>query len=211
MNRMNVDDRRAKLVDAAIEVMARDGVSHATTRAIVTEAGMTTGAFHYCFFSKEELVLEVMRSLHERAFEIVSSELDATAGGVDVIDRVVGAYVDHVASDAARRQLVFELNLHALRESGLRDAAVKHHRAKLDGAEGLLQRMADAAGFRWRHPTEELARLTMGVVDGVSYQWLVTGEEFVPQRLHEAVALFLRTQVEPAGPVGVEPAGPAGG
>jgi AcrR family transcriptional regulator len=199
MNRMNVDERRAKLVDAAIVVMGRDGVSHATTRAIVTEAGMTTGAFHYCFFSKEELVLEVMRSLHERAFEAVSSELDEDAGAGEVIDRVVGAYVDHVISDASRRQLVFELNLHALREPGLRDAAVKHHRAKLDGADALLQRMAGVAGLRWSLPTEELARLTLGLVDGVSYQWLVTGEEFAPQRLREAVVELLRAQVEPVG------------
>jgi AcrR family transcriptional regulator len=199
MNRMNVDERRAKLVDAAIEVMAREGVSHATTRAIVSEAGMTTGAFHYCFFSKEELVLEVMSSLRARALEIVSSELDGAVGGPEIIDRVVGAYVDHVISDPARRQLVFELNLHALREPGLRDAAVKHHRAKLDDAEELLAKMADLGGFRWRRPTEELARLTLGVVDGVSYQWLVTGEEFVPQRLREAVVLVLCTQVERSG------------
>ncbi len=57
MSRMNVDERRARLVEAAIQVMSREGVSHATTRAIVTEAVMTTGAFHYSIFSKEELVL----------------------------------------------------------------------------------------------------------------------------------------------------------
>ncbi len=197
MSRMNVDERRAKLVDAAIEVMQRDGVSHATTRAIVTEAGMTTGAFHYCFFSKEELVLEVMRSLHVRAFEAVTAELEQTAGDPEVIERVVAAYVDHVVNDPTRRLLVFELNLNALREAGLREAAVKHHRAKLDGAEELLERMAGAGGFRWRRSPAELAQLTLGLVDGVSYQWLVAGEEFAPQRLHEAVALFLRDQVQP--------------
>jgi AcrR family transcriptional regulator len=195
MNRMSVDERRAKLVDAAIEVMTREGVSHATTRAIVSEAGMTTGAFHYSFFSKEELVLEVMRSLHARAFEIVSSELDDVARGPGVIERVVGAYVAHV-SDASRRQLVFELNLHALREPGLRSAAVKHHRAKTDSAEDLLERMAVAGGFRWRSPVAEVARLVLGVVDGVSYQWLVTEEEFIPEQLCQAVVRFLHAQVE---------------
>jgi len=196
MNRMSVEQRRAKLVDAAIEVMSRDGVGRATTRAIVTEAGMTTGAFHYCFFSKEELVLEVMRSTHAGALGVVSATVDHDGGGPDLIDRAVWAYVDHVASDASRRQLVFELSLHALRESGLRDAAVKYHRAKLDRAAALLQRMAQVGGFGWRRPTDELARLTLGIVDGVSYQWLVTGEEFVPQRLHETVTQFLRMQAD---------------
>jgi AcrR family transcriptional regulator len=198
MIRMNVEDRRARLVDAAIAVMSREGFCHATTRAIVSEAGMTTGAFHYCFFSKEELVLEVMRCLQEQAFETVSAELDQQAGGADVIERVVGAYVDHV-SDPTRRQLVFELNLHAMREPGLRDAAVKNHRAKLDGAEALLHRMAAVGGFTWQRPTEELARLVLGVVDGVSYQWLITGEPFDVRYLRTTVTQSLQRLVEPVG------------
>ena len=198
MSRMNVDERRAKLVDAAIEVMARDGVSHATTRAIVTEAGMTTGAFHYCFFSKEELVLEVMRVLNARAFDAVRDQVSTDAGGADVIDRVVGAYVAYLGDDASQRQLGFELTLHALREPGLRDAAVRHYRAQLDGGEELLQRMARAGGFTWRRSPAVLARLTLGLVDGISYQWLITQEQVMVDRLCQELVTFLHAEVDTA-------------
>ena len=47
--RIPADERRQQLVEAAIRVMARDSVAQATTRAIVGEAGMPLGVFHYCF------------------------------------------------------------------------------------------------------------------------------------------------------------------
>jgi TetR/AcrR family transcriptional regulator, regulator of biofilm formation and stress response len=199
VGRMSVDERRAKLVDAAIQVMAREGVSHATTRAIVTEAGMTTGAFHYSFFSKEELVLEVMRILNARAFQAVRDHVGPDTGGPEVIDRVVGAYVAHVASDAAQRQLSFELTLHALREPGLREAAVELYRAQLDGAEELLRGMAQAGGFQWRLAPADLSRHTLSLIDGVSYQWLVTQDDVMVRQLQDVLAGFLHGQVLPAG------------
>ena len=199
MNRMNVDQRRGKLVDAAIVVMLRDGVARTTTRSIVSEAGMTTGAFHYCFFSKEELVLEVMRVLNARAFDAVRDQVSTDAGGADVIDRVVGAYVAYLGDDASQRQLGFELTLHALREPGLRDAGVKHYRDQLDGAEELLTRVARAGGFAWRRPPAEIARVTLGLVDGLSYQWLVTQEEVMVPRLCQELIAYLHGQVAPAG------------
>ena len=51
MPRIAVDARRELLVEAAIRVMARDGVAKATTRSIVAEAGMALAAFHYSFRS----------------------------------------------------------------------------------------------------------------------------------------------------------------
>jgi len=194
---MSVDERRAKLVDAAVRVMSREGVSHATTRAIVTEAGMTTGAFHYSFFSKEELVLEVMRHLNARAFQAVREQVHADTSGPGVIDRVVLAYVEHVARDVAQRQLSFELTLHALREPGLREAAVELYRTTLDGVRELLTEMARLGGFDWRRPATELSRHTLSLIDGVSYQWIVTNDEGMVHQLQDALARFLHGQVVP--------------
>ena len=67
VTRMSVDQRRSLLIEAAINVMARDGVANVGTRAIVAEADMTIGVFHYCFRSKDELVVEVLRSINRAA------------------------------------------------------------------------------------------------------------------------------------------------
>ncbi|MGC4938992.1 TetR family transcriptional regulator [Kribbella sp. DT2] len=52
--------RRAQIVAAAIEVIARDGASHASFKVIAQEAGLSsTGLISYHFASKQELVEEV--------------------------------------------------------------------------------------------------------------------------------------------------------
>ena len=196
MSRMPVDVRRTKLIEAAMTVMARDGVARTTTRSIVSEAGMTTGSFHYCFYSKEELELEVMRLLNARTFDAVREQ--ARMEGPDVIERVVAAYVDTLVGDPQRRQLAFELTLHGLREAGLKDAAVKQYRARIEATEKFLASVAASGGFSWRLPKAELARLMLSMAEGIGFQWLATEQDATKEELYEALVGFLRTQVAPA-------------
>src|SRR5690606_15625560 len=55
-DRRSVEERRAQLVQAATEVISRDGLGRATTRRITDHADLALGAFHYAFRSKEELL-----------------------------------------------------------------------------------------------------------------------------------------------------------
>ena len=85
MARMSADERRAQLVEAAIAVMTRDGITKATTRAIVGEAGVPLGVFHYCFDSKAALLERVVTTLHERAVERVLTTPPTTGSVRDIV------------------------------------------------------------------------------------------------------------------------------
>src|SRR5438552_2040265 len=114
MARMSAADRRALLVDAAIEVMCREGAAHTTTRAIVAEAGMQIGVFHYCFRSKEELVLEVMTTLGRRTYAAVNEVLPLSSDPVELIHLATRAYWTHIAAYPLEHLLTFELTQFAL-------------------------------------------------------------------------------------------------
>lgn len=51
------DDRRAEVVDAAVRVIARDGLSSASLRSIAREIGYTTGVVMHHFTGKQELLV----------------------------------------------------------------------------------------------------------------------------------------------------------
>jgi AcrR family transcriptional regulator len=57
---------KARLVDAAITVLARDGFAHSSARAIATEAGGVNGLIFYHFGSMDGLLAATMRTLVER-------------------------------------------------------------------------------------------------------------------------------------------------
>ena len=62
MTRIPVADRRTALVQAALRVVARDGVAAASTRRIVGEAGMPLASFHYVFESRDELMAQLIEA-----------------------------------------------------------------------------------------------------------------------------------------------------
>src|SRR6185369_14533926 len=53
---LSAEARRQSIVDAAIEVIAAEGLQRATTRRIAEKADAPLGALHYCFKNKEELI-----------------------------------------------------------------------------------------------------------------------------------------------------------
>lgn len=194
MTRMTVAERRGKLIDAAIVVMCREGVAGTTTRAITSEAEMPVGAFHYCFFSKEELVLEVMRTITERSIEAVDDALKSSTDPDDLIQRVVDAYWTRVRTNRLEHLLTFELTQYALRQPGQREAAVRQYARYYAAMESVLARMAEVGGFGWQTPTAELSRLVLALVEGVTFQWVVDEDPGTAENLFGQVVALLRRE-----------------
>lgn len=71
-------DRRAAILQAAAEVLVREGIVETNLRRIARAAGMSSGTLHYYFPSKDELIdaliLKAVTPLHHQAWEIVRSE-----------------------------------------------------------------------------------------------------------------------------------------
>ncbi|MFC9556737.1 TetR/AcrR family transcriptional regulator [Rhodococcus sp. NPDC056960] len=67
--RVPADERRRALIQAAIEVVAEHGIEGATTRRIAERAGSPLARLHYCFSSKEELIVAIFESLANDQFE----------------------------------------------------------------------------------------------------------------------------------------------
>lgn len=188
MARMSVEERRAKLIDAAIVVLARDGVAATTTRAIVAEAGMAIGVFHYCFRSKDELVLEVMRAINSRSYEAVGAVLQEPATPTERMRNAVRAYWSHIQAAPLEHLLTYELTHYALRQPGQNGAAIEQYASYYSGMEQLLGAFAQLGGFTWRTPMDALLRYTLAVIEGVTFQWLVHRDDVMAQRLLDHLA-----------------------
>lgn len=176
MTRVPAEIRRELLVDAAIRVMIRDGVAAATTRAIVAEADMPLGAFHYCFRSKQELVEEVIavitNSHLDRALEAVASE-----GSLEErLLRGLRAYWDHVVSVPEEHRLTYELTTYAARRPGLNDVAQRQYATYLAAHTTVIEALADAEQITWSVPLPVLARYFTGLIDGLTLLYLNEGD-----------------------------------
>lgn len=191
MARMSVEERRALLVDAAIAVMAREGVANTTTRMIVAEAGMQLGVFHYCFSSKEELVLEVTRTMGRRSWTAPLGVLRQSADPVELIHLATRAYWAEVQAHPLELMMSYELTQYALRQPGNEQAATEQYAGYYAGMEAFLTMIAEAGGCSWRTPVDQLARFTLATTEGVTHQWLVSRDDERALMVLDQLAAYL--------------------
>ncbi|AYF97494.1 TetR/AcrR family transcriptional regulator [Protaetiibacter intestinalis] len=192
--RMSYEDRRQALVQAAIRVIARGGVPAATTRAIVAEARMPLGAFHYVFASRDELLSEVVRTITDG--ERIAAEL-ALPAGVPVQDAVEAAlvsYLELLIADPDRELALTELSLHGLRHDPA--LARRQHELYFLEMEAVLGQLAERCGVRWSEPLPELARRLIVVTEGLTGTWLADRDTDAARAVIRSVASWVAGSAE---------------
>lgn len=200
MARMSVTERRQRLIDAAITAMLRDGVPDTSTRSIVAEAGMQIGVFHYCFRSKDELIVEVARTINQRAFSEIGDILSTSSSAEEAIRKGTTAYWNHVRANREERLLLFELTQSALRHEEQGAAALEQYHTYLHGMSGFLAAAAALENRRWRSGSDHMARYILAVLQGASLQWLVTSEEPETTAVLDHMVQTVVADLEPSDP-----------
>lgn len=66
-------DKRTQLIEAAMRLFANKGFHSTSIQEIVTESGMSKGAFYLHFSSKDELILAIFRFYYGRLWEKVTA------------------------------------------------------------------------------------------------------------------------------------------
>ena len=197
MARTSAEQRRQDLTEAAFEVMARVGVSGATTRLIAEEAGVPQSVFHYCFRSKGELFRQLTRHVVE---SMLGDALDSLVDGSTFEDSVRRSLRELWASAVSHpeRQLVlYELTTAALREPGGEDLARWQYEQYFDHGRRLLGALAAQGGMEWTAPLGALSRMMTTMVDGIILGWLTDRDS---QEVEASLDLFAAILVSCAVP-----------
>ncbi|MCU1556635.1 MAG: hypothetical protein JWN09_630 [Microbacteriaceae bacterium] len=177
MARLSSDERRARLVQAALRVIDRDGVQGATTRAIVAEAGMSLASFHYAFRSRDEMISELIAFVVENEQQV---SLAAVRPGTDIRTAVragLQAFFELLVSNPTREQALFELMHYSLRTPELSELPRAQYASYFRVARVLLDSGAATAGVTWSLPIDELARILIAFTDGLTLAWLADRDD----------------------------------
>lgn len=188
MTRLSADQRRASLVQAALVVIARDGVHAATTRAIVAEAGMSLASFHYAFRSRDELIREVISYVVNSQEDVSRAALVPSTSLRDSVRAGLLAYFGLLREHPEHEQAMFELMHYSMRTPDLGALPAVQHGSYQTAARALLEHGAAALDIRWAIPLDELARILVALTDGLTYAWLADRDDAAAHRLIENIA-----------------------
>src|SRR3954453_11231300 len=104
-------DVRARIIDVAVELFARQGYDGTSVAQVIAQAGVAKGGFYHHFASKEELLYEVYGDLISRQLHTMD---EIVARGLPTAQTLRALIVDLVVSTAAssRQALVFWREMH---------------------------------------------------------------------------------------------------
>ncbi|MFF5014937.1 TetR/AcrR family transcriptional regulator [Streptomyces sp. NPDC001165] len=177
-------DRRARLVDAAVDHVAAHGIADLSLRRLGAAIGVSHRMLIHYFGSKEQLLVEIVRTSERRQRDLLSQlRLEPGLSPADAARRLWQQLTD--PGLAGQERLFFEICGHALRGRPeavpVLEGLVTDWLEPLEAAE--MAAGADPATARNR------ARLGLATVRGLLLDLLATGD---PAGVDAAMEEFLR-------------------
>ncbi len=174
----NTELRRKEIVQALLTVMANHGYAKATIQAIATEAGLRPGLIHYHFKTKQEILVELIKQVHEmgvRRFEEHSANAETP---MERLNAFIGAKLAKGKGEAPEAVAAWVvIGTEAIRQPEVRTEYEKSIAAQKEILETLLAAAAKRALSR--NEIENLAAITLAAMEG-SYQLSVTAKGIMP-------------------------------
>lgn len=193
---------RRRLLDAAVEVFAQQGMEAASVEAVSERAGFTRGAFYSNFDSKDELILALMRRLSDEKLQAVSARVREIEGSGEMLsaEELVERVLEVTLDSRVMIALAAEIRLRAMRDPRL--AAVY-----LEWDEDLTARIAEiivalGSGHRLslRIDAHEFARLILQTWEDTSGRAVIAGldDDDLRRQLRTRTTQLVAGLVDPA-------------
>lgn len=96
------DELRARLIEATVRVLARDGFAHTSGRAVASEADTVNGSIFYYFGSMDGLLAATARTLTDRGIERIREGLGGERAHIEWPDRLSAVLRSEAEGDDGR-------------------------------------------------------------------------------------------------------------
>ena len=189
-------DARERILEAACDLIAADGIDDVRIARVAMKAGASTALVHHYFSTREELLEQAL--LH--SFEQVGDERFAEAGGEA---RTASAALAEAIEECLPRPgrferdwvLWVELWLRAAREPDLRPLAATLYARYHEWLEDVLRRGIDSGEFEQPADLAALTDRTMALLDGLGVRALLRDPTMDIDAARAQVADFVAPQL----------------
>jgi AcrR family transcriptional regulator len=165
------EEATTALLDAAEQMLLKEGYARITTRRVAAEAGVNHGLVHYYFGSMEELLLQVLERFTER---LVKRQREMYGADVPFIEkwRAAMGYLDEDL-EAGYPKIWLELQAMAWNRPGMRERMLQVDAEWRSTLREAFDRALDEYGLdRERFPLEAVLALVLTFNKGIELEQL---------------------------------------
>jgi AcrR family transcriptional regulator len=184
---LSAEERRRTIIDAAVEVIASEGLARATTRRIAERANAPLGALHYCFRNKEELI-QVVSDEGAEMLAAAFDDVDPAAGFEATLRESIAALWHWVEANVGLQLALIELAMFKIREDDDQDLYRMWDRFGGDLLRDRLSRALEADPVDLEVPLDEIVRFINHRFDGLILEFAASKDADACRRQTELLA-----------------------
>lgn len=156
------------MLDAGLRVFAQRGVANATVQDVADAAGMSKGAVHYHFESKDDLIIQVMQHACKNITGRVHAVFEQPGMPLERVRRAIAEMWAVRAEGTPEIRVLLDVMMRALHEPKLKKAVgdvIRNARQQVVevGLNGLCE-----MGLKPRVPIQLVPRLMLASLDGLA-------------------------------------------
>jgi AcrR family transcriptional regulator len=184
------------IITATMRVLARQGYAHTSLMDIANEVGMSKGAVHYHFPTKESLIGQVLETacdaVAERTRKVWTeghNPLEAMRSALHELWRVRAGLSDEA-------KVVADLLAQSLHDDKLRAPLAAYYRFASSQVEEHLNSNAEALGVRPKVDPKFIPRILHALLDGMLMQKIVEPDAIRDEDVIQALEILAASLFE---------------
>jgi AcrR family transcriptional regulator len=189
--KVNVDERRADLLVAVWNVIARDGLDKTTVRTIARETGRSAGTLAHYFTDKDDVLVSALQLSHER----IAARWEEKLSGLRGLSALRELVLDNLPLDDDRdleTRLAVAYWSRAVTQESIVSSQWRKGPKLIDRIVALVREGQQLEEIRDDEPAENIAERLHALIDGFSLHSLL-----YPQRLsRERIMKLMETELK---------------
>lgn len=196
-------DTAARILDAACDLIAEEGIEAVRIARVAQRAGASTSLVHHYFSTREELLEQALIHAFERAGDDrfgPGGEIAEAAPGAAAVAEAIRESLPAPGEQEREWVLWVELWLRAVREPGLRPVANRLYERYRRWLAAVVRAGIEAGEFDAGADPEAVADLAMAALDGAGVRALLDDPEMDARAARRLVAAAIapRLGIDPA-------------
>ncbi len=189
-------DRRARILEAALEVCQRHGVEGARMEEVAARAGVSKGTLYRCFKNKEELLLATVIDSYEQNLPLFDAGADPASDPVDRLDALLDGTTKVLAAVAPRMSVHYQAWGIVARNPALKEQLEEFlrsfHAARRDTLVETIRKGQDLAVFNGAADASVFADAIQALLSGFLYRTMFEPERAAPDELRKTLDALVR-------------------
>lgn len=187
----------SSIVHAAVRVLARQGYARTSLMDIASEVGMSKGAVHYHFPTKEALMGQVLQTACDEVTQRTWGVWGASGNPDEGLQSSLREMWRARAELTDEAKVVADLLAQSLHDHSLRPPLAQYYRVASAQIEGAITGPLQALGLQARLEPAKIARLTHALLDGLLMQKIVDPDAIEEDFVIEALQVLGQALLAP--------------